>query len=144
MAEIHLGASAHTFQGGDDHVGLVIDNHGRDIQNLVVESHPWFAERGLGMGTTHSCGDVDVASGSVDCGPVYAGQTASVILRAFPEHIGTFHYEMHFADREGDALLPITGPDGQPIVLSFDEVVDPVTNQIPGGNNPPPSPTAGT
>lgn len=140
LADVHLGASAHTFQGGDDHIGLVIENRGRDIQDLVVESPAWFAEHGLAMGTTRACGDVDLAAGSIDCGPVYAGLSGSFILRAYPEHVGTFHYEVRLADREGGALLAIAGPDGRPLVLSFGEVVDPVTNQIPGGSNPTPSP----
>src|SRR5438477_5777513 len=45
LAEVHVGASAHSFQGGDDHVGLVIDNRGRDLQDLVVLAPAWVAAR---------------------------------------------------------------------------------------------------
>ena len=141
LAEVHVGASAHSFQGGDDHVGLVIDNRGRDLQDLVVLAPAWVAEHGLAMGTSRACADEDLSVGSIDCGPVFAGQTGSFALRAFPLHVGTFHYELRLYDREPAGLLPILGPDGQPLVASFDEVVDPVTNQIPGQYATPP-PTA--
>jgi len=141
LAEVHVGASAHSFQGGDDHVGLVIDNRGRDLQDLVVLAPAWVAEHGLAMGTSRASADEDLSVGSIDCGPVFAGQTWSFALRAFPLHVGTFHDELRLYDREPAGLLPILGPDGQPLVASFDEVVDPVTNQIPGQYATPP-PTA--
>ncbi len=142
VAEVHVGASAHTFQGGDDHVGIVIDNRGRDLQDMVVMAPAWVAEHGLGMGTSHACANEDLSVGSIDCGPVFAGQTGSFALRAFPHHVGTFHYEIRFYDRESSGLLPILSPDGRPVVAEVDEVVDPVTNQIPG-QYATPTPTAG-
>lgn len=54
------------------------------------------------------------------------------MLRAFPLHVGTFHYELNLYDQEASGLLPILTPDGQPMAASFDEAVDPVTNQIAG------------
>ncbi|HEX6349472.1 MAG TPA: hypothetical protein VF160_08795 [Candidatus Dormibacteraeota bacterium] len=140
VGELHVGASAHTFQGGDDHVGIEVDNRGRDFQDLVVLAPRWVGEHGLAMGTSHACANVDLSAGAIDCGPVYAGQTGSFMLRAIPLHVGTFHYELRLYDQEASGLVPILTPDGQPMAASFDEVVDPVTNQIPGGY-PTPTPS---
>ena len=140
-AEVHFGATSHIFQSGDDHVTLSIDNHGRDIQDLAIQSGPWLAEHPLAMGSTSSC-IPDLGAGLIDCGPIYAGRSTTISLRAEPLHAGTFHYEMRLYDREGGTLVPIAGPDGAPIVIAFDEVVDPLSNQIPGVTAPP-SPSAG-
>jgi len=140
MADIHLGASTHTWQGADDHVTMAVDNRGRDIQDLVVVAPQWIAEHGLGMGTTRSC-IPDLDAGLVACGPLYTGQSMSIILRAFPDHVGTFAYELGVYDRENGQLVPVNGPDGRPAMFSFTEVVDPITNQLPGGTYPSPSPS---
>lgn len=142
VADVRLGASDHTFQGGDDHVTLSIDNRGRDIQDLVVRSPRWVAEHGLSMGSTRSC-DPDPDAGLIACGPLYAGQSMPVILRAIPAHVGTFHYEMSLFDRENGTLVPVGGLDGRPVAFDFTEVVDPLTSQVPGGQfTPPASPSA--
>jgi hypothetical protein len=141
-ADIHLGASGHTWQGADDHLTLAVENRGRDIQDVVVVSPPWVAEHGLGMGTTRSC-DPDLDAGLIACGPIYAGQSMAIILRGFPNHAGTFKYDVAVYDRENGRLVPISGVDGQPADFTFTEVVDPLTNQVPGGSYPPPSPPAG-
>lgn len=132
VADIHLGASNHTWQGADDHVTLSVDNRGRDIQDLVVQSPDWVAEHGLAMGSTRACLP-NLDAGQVECGPIYAGESMPVILRAMPAHVGTFHYEMRVFDQEAGSLVPIVGSDGRPVVFDFVEVVDPLTNQIPGG-----------
>jgi hypothetical protein len=129
---VSLGASPHTFQGGDDHVTLVVDNRGRDIHDLTIEAGPWLAEHTFSMGSSRYC-QPDIEAGLISCGPVYAGDSLPVILRTTPAHVGTFHYELRLADRGAAGLLPIDSPEGSPIVLGFDEVVDQVTSQIPGG-----------
>ena len=138
-ATVHAAASAHTFQGGDDHLAIGVDNHGRDIQDLVLDSAPWVAEHTLAMGSTRGC-DPDLAAGTVHCGPVFAGQSFGAVLRATPAHVGTFHYEVRLLAAEGGRLSPITGADGSPLVVAFDEVVDPVVAQVPGWR-PDPTPT---
>lgn len=140
VAEVHLGASDHTWRGADDHVTLTVDNRGRDIQDLVIASPAWVAEHGLAMGSTRSCLP-NLDAGQIACGPIYSGKSMPVILRAMPAHVGSFHYELRVYDREGDNLLPVAGTDGRPVVFDFVEVVDPLTNQVPGGSfTPEPSP----
>lgn len=139
VASVSLGASAHSFQGGDDHVSLSIDNRGRDIEMLVIDTGPWLADHGLAMGSSRFC-DTDLEAGSVTCGPVYSGQSMNVILRALPAHAGTFHYRFALFDREGGRLVPITTDTGAPAEFGFDEVVDPIGSQI-SGFHPDPSPS---
>lgn len=139
LAVVHAAASPHTFQGGDDHLSIGVDNRGRDIQDLVLVSPPWVAEHGLAMGSTKGC-DPDLEAGTIHCGPVYAGQDFSAVLRAMPGHVGRFHYQVALYAQEAAGLQPIAGPDGSPAVIDFDEVVDPVTSQVPG-YRPDPSPS---
>lgn len=138
LAEVHVGASAHIFQGGDDHVTLAVDNRGRDIQDLVIVAGPWLDEHGLAMGTTPSC-NPDPDQGLIACGPIYSGRSANEILRAMPAHTGTFTYELRLYDREDGALHPIQSLDGRAISVTFSETVDPVTNQISSVNVTPPA-----
>lgn len=136
VADVSLGASAHTWQGADDHVTLSITNRGRDILDLVVQAPAWIDEHGLAMGSTRSC-TPNLDTGEIDCGPVYAGQSQAVILRAYPANVGTFTYQLRVFDRQPSGLAPIAGADGRPIAFEFQEVVDPLTNQIPGGRYTP-------
>jgi hypothetical protein len=141
VAVVYAAASPHTFQGGDDHLSIGVDNRGRDIQDLVLLSPPWVAEHGLAMGSTRGC-DPDLEAGTIHCGPVYAGQDFTAVLRAIPAHIGRFHYRVGLYDLEAGGLQAIAGPDGNPAVVEFDELVDPVNQQIPGYRpDPSPSPT---
>ncbi len=138
VAEVSAGASQRSFQGGDDHITLTLENRGRDIEDLVIQASGWLAEHsGLGMGSSRACRP-DLDTGEIDCGAVYAGQSMAIILRSFPAHYGTFTYEMRILARFGDRLLPVTRPDGTPAAFAFTEVVEPLTNQVPGGSYTPP------
>lgn len=74
------------------------------------------------------------------CGPIYAGQSLSIVLRRIPAHVGRFHYQLRFYDLETGQLLSIAAPDGSPMVIDFDETVDPIGLQMPG-YRPDPSPS---
>jgi hypothetical protein len=78
----------------------------------------------------------------VHCGPIYAGQSLSIVLRRIPAHVGRFHYQLRFYDLETGQLLSIAAPDGSPMVIDFDETVDPIGLQMPGyRHDPSPSPS---
>jgi hypothetical protein len=123
--------SRSAFVGGDDHIGFVIENHGRDIRELVIDVGPWLEQHQIAMGGSRFC-DSDPATDTIDCGAVYSGQTLSVSIHAFPGQAGDFHYTARFYDREDGRLVPIVGMDGAPAIVQLEEVVDPQTNQVPG------------
>jgi hypothetical protein len=131
QAVINGGGSRSAFVGGDDHIGFVIENRGRDIRELMIDIGPWLEQHEIGMGSSRFC-DVDPATNTIDCGPVYSGQTVNVSIHAFPDQVGDFHYTAHFYDREDGRLVPILGMDGGPAIVQLEEVVDPQTNQVPG------------
>jgi hypothetical protein len=130
-AVVRGNGSRSAFVGGDDHIGFVIDNRGRDIRDLVIDVGPWLEQHEIAMGSSRFC-DADPATNTIDCGPVYSGQTLNASIHAFPGQAGDFHYTAHFYDREDGRLVPILDLDGVPTVVQLEEVVDPQTRQVPG------------
>lgn len=124
-AAIDGGANLHSVQGADDHFGFRVENHGRDIQDLVVDAGPWLSQHTIAMGTSRAC-LFDLDAGLISCGPVYSGQLAGFTLRALPADVGDFHYVARFSSRENGVLKPIEMPDGGQAVIEFEEIVAPV------------------
>lgn len=134
VADIRVGASDHIFAGGDDHVTIVVTNRGRDILHFAFVEPLWVDEHSLAMGATAACMP-DPAAGLVDCGPVYAGQTARFLLRAMPADEGVFDYRARFFDRRDDgSMAPIGSPadPGTQVTATFRETVTAQGRQVPG------------
>ena len=130
QAAVRGSGSRSAFVGGDDHIGFVIENRGRDIRELMIDIGPWLDQHEIALGSSRFC-DADPATNALDCGPVYSGQTVSVSIHAFPGQAGDFHYTAHFYDREDGRLVPVVGLDGALATVQLEEIVDPQTNQVP-------------
>jgi hypothetical protein len=131
-AEVDGRASPRIFIGGDDHVGFTVHNVGRDIAQLAIDmsyGDRWPDHHDIGMGSSANC-QVDAAITGFDCGPLKSGETISVILRAFPEDVGTFHFGARFFDRAAHGLEEIRDPQGGALLVTFDEEVVPISGQI--------------
>ena len=127
-AEIFGRGSPEIYEGGDDHVALVVHNTGRLIQNLVVDlsgGDGWFGHHTLAMGTSPGC-TPNLDRGRIECGPVAAGSTATIMLRAFPDEIGRFSYSAAFYSMGDLGLTAIADLAGHPAVVGFAESVIPV------------------
>ncbi|MDQ6774041.1 MAG: hypothetical protein M3024_13840 [Candidatus Dormibacteraeota bacterium] len=116
------------YIGYDDHVSFLIENTGRDIGDVFIDlslGDRWLDHHGIAMGTTARC-DVEVAAHGVACGRIASGHELGVVLRATPDDPGTWHYGARFYDRTPAGLVPISRPDGGPLLVTFEEKVVPL------------------
>ena len=138
-ATVTVSGTAATFQGGDDHMVVRVENHGRRIERFVVSAAGWLEEHSFAMGSTRLC-DQDATERYIECGPIPAGATVGYTLRSYPNAIGDFEFEFRPYERAGTTLVPIPGPGGTEQVLTLREKVTAVTDQLPG-YRPDPTPS---
>ena len=132
QAEIAARATEQIYQAGDDHIAVVVHNSGRPIRGLVIDlsgGDRWLDHHVLMMGTTPRCMP-DLASSTVECGPVAAGATVAIMLRAAPDEVGHYHYSAAFFDSDGQRVEPIADASGRPITINFEENVLPIGRRM--------------
>jgi hypothetical protein len=120
-------SSTNGIVGYDDHVTFTVDNHGRALGDLFVflaVYDDWTSRHGMAMGTSAQCVPNQELHG-FDCGPLSAGGSMGIVLRALPNADGSFRYGARFYERTGAGLTPLVDAAGQELLVTFTETVRP-------------------